>query len=196
MDHNTAQRLSLKQVDRLMDVGNAKVLRQGRIFATNGLVHFPGDAAVGEVSCRRRAEFSDVERLSKIHFEQRPSACTKGQNIGRVFHKAGISNINKCFMRLGHGCVVLREPSGFRQSFRNLVAVNRREGLQDLYAAAMTVHIAEAADIHQDVEAQSLTGGELAQQLVVAPAMARAERDDLVAARRIQSGDGACDLAV
>ena len=56
------------------------------------------------------------------------------------------------------------------------------ERLQNLNAAAMAVHIAEATDIHQDVKAQSLPGGELAQQFIVSSALLRAEGDDLVAA--------------
>src|SRR5262249_53109125 len=50
------------------------------------------------------------------------------------------------------------------------------EGLE---TAAMPMHVAEAADVHQNVETQRLTGGEATQQLVVAAAMPHAEVDNL-----------------
>ena len=64
-----------------------------------------------------------------------------------------------------------------------------RKALQRLQATAMPVHIAEAADIHQDVEAKRLTRGKATQQLVVAAAMAHAEVDNLSPLRLAQSGD-------
>ena len=70
------------------------------------------------------------------------------------------------------------------------------ERLQDLDATAMAVHVAEAADIHEDIEAQALARGELAQQLVVAAAMTGADGDDLVAPCLFQRGDLAGDLAI
>ena len=53
--------------------------------------------------------------------------------------------------------------------------------LLDLDAAAMTVHIAEAADVHQDVEAELLPGAEGAQHFVMAATMAQASVDDFLA---------------
>ncbi len=55
------------------------------------------------------------------------------------------------------------QQARFGQSFGDLVTVGIGKRLQDLDAAAMAVHIAEAADIHQDVKAQALASGELAQ---------------------------------
>ena len=55
-----------------------------------------------------------------------------------------------------------------------LVAVPRGEGLNNLRAAAMTVHIAEAADVHQNVKAQSSSGMKGSQCFVVTTAMAQA----------------------
>src|SRR5437899_9418217 len=54
-----------------------------------------------------------------------------------------------------------------------------REALLDLRAAPMTMHVAEAADVHQNVEAETLAGVERAQQLVVPAAMAQAKINDL-----------------
>jgi hypothetical protein len=47
--------------------------------------------------------------------------------------------------------------------------VDGREILHDLDAAAMAVHVAEAADVHENVEAELLARGEGAQQFVVGP---------------------------
>ena len=51
----------------------------------------------------------------------------------------------------------------------------------DLDAAAVSVHVAEAADVHEDVEAELLAGAEGAQHFVVLAAMAQAEVDDFAA---------------
>src|SRR5580658_10744653 len=47
----------------------------------------------------------------------------------------------------------------------------------------MAVHVAEAADIHKNVEAELLAGREDAQQFVVTSSMTQAEVDDLLAMR-------------
>jgi hypothetical protein len=60
-----------------------------------------------------------------------------------------------------------------------LVAVQGGEGLDDLHAAAMAMHVAEAADVHEDVEAQSGAGVKGAQGFVVLAAMAQAQLYDL-----------------
>ena len=65
---------------------------------------------------------------------------------------------------------------------QHLVAVLRRECLHHLNAAPVPVHVAEAAGIHQDVEAELLPGAEAAQHFVVLAAMAQAQVDDLAPA--------------
>ena len=66
------------------------------------------------------------------------------------------------------------------------------ESLDDLRAAAMAVHIAEAPDVHEDVEAQGGAGTKGAKKLVVAAAMAGAEVDDFGDAR---GGEGCGEVA-
>src|SRR5208283_5529064 len=75
-------------------------------------------------------------------------------------------------------------------------AVSSREILHDLNAAAMAVHVAEAADVHENVEAELLSGGEGTQQFIVLAAMAQAEVDDFVALRRASRFDGPAKLTV
>jgi len=47
----------------------------------------------------------------------------------------------------------------------------------------VAVHVAEAADVHENVEAELLARGKRAQQFVVLAAMAQAEIDDFAAPR-------------
>ena len=54
------------------------------------------------------------------------------------------------------------------------VAVEGCEGLDDLGAAAMAVHVAEAANVHEDVKAEGGSGVEGAEGFVVGAAMAQA----------------------
>ena len=60
----------------------------------------------------------------------------------------------------------------------------------------MAMHVAEAADVHENVEAELLARGEGAQQLVVPAAMAQAEVDDLAAARLAGGFDCLANLPV
>ena len=78
----------------------------------------------------------------------------------------------------------------------NVVAVQVGEALHGLHAAAMAMHVAEAANIHQNVEAQLVAGREGTRQLIMATAMARAEQEQLLAPRRIERSNVVANLAV
>src|ERR1019366_2298257 len=84
---------------------------------------------------------------------------------------------------------------GLAGTDRLLVAGEAGEGLKELDAAAMAVHVAEAADVHEDVELEALAGGEGTGQLVVAAAMLCAEGDEFGDAGGGEGGDGALELA-
>jgi len=56
--------------------------------------------------------------------------------------------------------------------------VNRGELLNDLRTAAMAVHVAESADVHEDVEAKICTGMEGAECFVVLAAVTQAKFND------------------
>ena len=70
------------------------------------------------------------------------------------------------------------------------------EFLADLNAAAVAVHVAEAANIHQDVEAELLSGAEGPQHFVVAAAMAQSQVDDLAANDFARGFDRQANLAI
>ena len=61
--------------------------------------------------------------------------------------------------------------------------MERGEALDDLGAAAMAVHVAEAADVHEDVKAEGGAGVKGAESFVVLAAMAKAQVDDFGDAR-------------
>ena len=65
-----------------------------------------------------------------------------------------------------------------------------RELLPDLYAAAVPVHVAKAADIHKNVKAEALPGGECTQQFIMLAAMSsQADVNDLLSALRTHAFD-------
>ena len=65
----------------------------------------------------------------------------------------------------------------------SLIAMESGEGLDDLRAAAMAVHVAEAADVHKNVEAQSGPGVKSAECLVVAATVTQTQLNDFGHAR-------------
>ncbi len=60
----------------------------------------------------------------------------------------------------------------------------------------MAVHVAEAADVHENVKAQSRSGVKCAQRLIVLAAMAQTQLDDLGDARLGQSRNQVANLPV
>src|SRR5581483_10096670 len=73
--------------------------------------------------------------------------------------------------------------------FRHIVAVRGRETLANLDAAPVAMHIAKAADVHQDVEAELLSGTESTRHLIMLAAVAEPEFDDLamhLGAKRVE----------
>src|ERR1019366_7590349 len=99
------------------------------------------------------------------------------------FCTAGRGNLLDRGLGALHGSFVVGADSGGLDFGRRVEAVDSREILHDLHAAPVAVHVAEAADVHENVEAELLAGGEGTRQFVVASAMAQAEVDDVAAAR-------------
>src|SRR6202041_2173986 len=73
--------LALEQVDRLGEVGDADVLGQGGVLALDGFVHFPGDAAIAEMTGGPGTEFGDVLCLGEVHFEEAAEACSQWKQV-------------------------------------------------------------------------------------------------------------------
>jgi len=49
--------LTLQQVDRFREVGDADMFGEGGVLALEGEEHFPGHTAIAEMAGRRRAKF-------------------------------------------------------------------------------------------------------------------------------------------
>src|SRR5258708_13914749 len=79
---------------------------------------------------------------------------------------------------------------------RRVMAVQMREPLFYLSAAAMTVHGEKAAKVHENIEAEGGGGMKSAQRLVVASAMLHAQIDDFVPLRGAQRLHSLPDLTI
>ena len=77
----------LQGVDGDVDVSDAKILCQDRMPFGDGFIHFPGDAAVGDVALGRAAQLGNVESFREIHLEERAAACSQRQKILRGFFR-------------------------------------------------------------------------------------------------------------
>src|SRR3984885_10406346 len=167
--------LALEQVDRLGEVGDADVPGQGRVLAFEGFVHLPGDAAIAEMTGRPGTEFGDVLRLGEVHFEQAADACGQWKQVeGRLsgFRCRALGDGGAGGKGSSESGLEFNEDAGFLEQVDvrgqvggvgNFAAVQGREYLNDLHATAMAMHVAEAADVHQDVEAEGSSSGEGAQ---------------------------------
>src|SRR5581483_4321621 len=78
----------------------------------------------------------------------------------------------------------------------DVVTVPGSESLPDLNAAAMTVHIAKSADVHEDVEAELLTSAKWPEDLIVLAAVPKAEFNDLLPSIRARGLHCLADLTV
>src|SRR5207244_3921508 len=76
-----------------------------------------------------------------------------------------------------HVRTIARMQPGSGEFARFVKSMQMRETLLDLRAAAMTMHVAESAHIHQHIKAKTLPGAEWAQQLVMLAAMPQADID-------------------
>ena len=164
--------LPLEDVDGLGEVGDADVAGQRRVLALELQEHLPGHAAVAEVAGGGAAEFGDVLGFGEVHFEEGADARGERVQVG-----GGLDSLGRPPRRrgdLGRGLVsgfdggtVIGEDARVGKDFSaggqvagagGFVAVLRREALDDLGAAAMAVQVAEAANVHEEVEAESGAG--------------------------------------
>src|SRR5208282_4075436 len=156
------------------------------IFGGYGFVHGIGYVAIGRVSGGRGAQFGNVDSLGKVHLKQGALAESERDRVLRVLLGLFAARLGKlldgCSGALHRGFIVGADACSFKFG-RRIETVGGREILHDLDAAAMAMHIAETADVHENVEAELLARGEGAQQLVMAATMAQAEVYDFAAAR-------------
>ncbi len=174
------------------------------MLALEGEVHLPGDAAVAEVAGGTGAEFADVLRFGEVHFEEAADARGQRQEVERRergFRRGAASDGGAGCVGGVDGALIVGEDAGFFEScgvagVGRFVAVERRESLLDLHAAAVAVHVAESADVHEDVEAECRSGVEGAKSFVVAAAVAQANLDDFGDAGGGKRCDEVADLSI
>src|SRR5665213_2304128 len=76
-----ASDLPLQNINRLGKVRDAYVFSQQGMSLLDGLVHLPCHAAIAEVPGGAGAQFADVLRLGKIHFEQASDTRCQWQQV-------------------------------------------------------------------------------------------------------------------
>src|SRR6266403_4974815 len=145
----------LQQIHWLSYIDDPKILRQRRIPPRDRLIHRISHVPIRSMPRRRRAQFRDIHRLSEIHLEQSPLTECQRNRVLRILPSliaAARGELPHRRLRALHSRLVLR-PHPRRIHFRwRIKAVDARKVLHDLYTAAMPMHVAKAADIHQDVE--------------------------------------------
>src|ERR1019366_5684599 len=122
------------------------------------------------------AQLTNVNCFGEIHLEQRALAISQRDNVLRLLFRVGSiarSQLSRGITRSLHHRIVAGGQSRRANLRWRLIAVGSRVALHDLNAAAVAMHIAKAADVHQNVEAELLTGAVGARNLVMTPAMAQ-----------------------
>src|SRR4051812_49387670 len=127
----------------------------------HGPVHPVSNIAIGPVTPRRGAQPGDVDSFGENHLEQRALSVGQGGHVLRALRGFDgrrtcqlTSRRLRCLHRRG---VALKTTGRFELRWR-LVAMHCREALLDLHAATVAMHVPEATDIHEDVEAEALPG--------------------------------------
>ena len=168
----------------------------------DGAVHLPGYAAVAEVAGDGGAQLRDVERFGEVHLEHGAAAGAEWQQILRglwglvraaVAQRpvGGVGGLHRGFIRDLEACL---GEGGLAGAHRLVVAMDVGEVLDELHAAAVAMHVAEAADVHKDVEAKSVAGVEGAEKLVEPSAVGRANLEQLIAPHLAERAHGTAHL--
>src|ERR1700735_676376 len=170
----------------------------------HGLIDLPGDTAVAEVARDAGAQFGDVEGFSEVHFEHGAPTRSQGYTVRGCFSRFGDTAVANPVIA-GVGGLHRIGEGGFEAGFgqprlaradRLFVTMDVGVGLQELNASAVTVHVAEAADVHEDVETETMTSAEGAEEFVVATAVLGPQRDEFGELSGVQGSDVAAKLPV
>src|SRR5258708_26515434 len=161
-----------------------------------GFIHGVSHIAVREMARRRGAQFGDVESCGQVHLEKSALAKGHGQQVGGGFRsRPGLDLMQGRNGPLHDLSVTVAETGGCHIR-RRVMAVQMRETLFYLSAAAMTVHVAKPAKVPENIEAHGGAGMKSAQRLVVASAMLHAQIDDFVPLRGAQRLHSLPDLTI
>src|SRR3989449_7707510 len=122
---------------RVLDVGRGgrDACAEGGVAGQDRPLHEPGDRAVGEVPFDTGAEPGHVLRFRVIHLEQAAGAESERRQVGRGV-SVGERQALDLLLDLIHDSPILSRDAGLLEKGGRLVAVDRRELLPDLLAAA------------------------------------------------------------
>src|SRR5213594_4983167 len=81
---------------------------------------------------------------------------------------------------LVHGGSVLGRDAGGLKMGGRLVAMDRRELLPDLLAAAVPVQVAPSAEVHEHIEDEAVAAAELLQELIMGAAPPQGDLDQVL----------------
>src|SRR5438270_4588001 len=139
-------------------------------------IHGKIDGPEAKMSRRAAAQLGNVERFSKIHLEQSPLAERHGQQVKLRVCAAHVDLV--CGLdRFLNRCFVARLKPSLLNVWRRVISVMAREPLLNLGAAAVAMHIAKAADVHEDVKLELLPSIEAPQKFIMPNAMAHSYID-------------------
>src|SRR3989442_10418841 len=153
---------------RVLDVGRGgrDARAEGGVAGQDRPLHEPGDRAIGEVPFDTGAEPGHVLRFRVIHLEQAAGAESERRQVGRGV-SVGERQALDLLLDLIHDSPILSRDAGLLEKGGRLVAVDRRELLPDLLAAAVPGQVAPSAEGHEDVEDEAVAAPELLQELIV-----------------------------
>ena len=112
------------------------------------------------------AELGDVFRFGIVHLEEAPDFEPEGDGVERPFG-AGLLELFDVDAHGIHRLSVFGIQSRLHERRRHVVAVDRAEVLLDLLTAPVPVHVAPAADVHQDVEGEGVAAAEFLDEFVI-----------------------------
>src|ERR1035438_1185329 len=159
-----------------------EILRQRRILPRHGFIHRIRHVAIRDMPCRRSAQLGNVNRLGKVHLEQRPLAERQRNRILRILlrlRSAAPSQLLNRRLHPPHRRVEPHPHPSIVHVEQHLVPMLRSESLHDLNAPPVPVHVAKPARIHQNVEAELLSRTKSAQHFVMLSAMPQPQVDNL-----------------
>src|SRR5262249_503892 len=155
------------------------------MFSCYFLIDGIGHVAIRKMPGGGAAQLSNVKGFSKVHLEQRALAEGHGHQVqpGVGEPRAGDLPFQMALRLHGalHPAVITRPEPGCRDVGWSVVSVVRSECLLDLRTTSVAMHVAEPADVHENVKAKALAGLESTWQFVMRPAMAQAQVNDFTA---------------
>src|SRR5207245_10232271 len=116
--------------------------------------------AIGGVPLHAGSQPGDILRFRVIHLEQAASAKTERSQVGGDV-RVGERQALDLLLDLVHHGPILGRDAGFLEKGGRLMAMDRRELLPDLPAAAVPVQVAPSAEVHEDVEDKAVAAAEL-----------------------------------